>query len=97
MKRYWRDYVEHMLRTYCRHKLAEVKGTAEQENWQAVDRAFRTFSARDAEMMLFVYSSEAGVDEALIDWSVFHQVPIMECWRTLHTLIKRIAAERGLL
>ena len=99
MKRYWRDYVEHMLRTYTHNTESESDrlAPAERKNWSAVDAVYRMTPPIVCDMILNVYGREEEADQAVKRWASRHGVRETDVWSQVHQFIRKVAEERGLI
>lgn len=59
---YYADYVNHMLRHYCRHPEGcdESAGYSDRENWKACDTVLRRLKDSDREVLTEIYKTIGG-------------------------------------
>ena len=100
-KRYYTDYVNHMVRFFLSTKeVLELDGKkrCDIENWVAVQSVYALLSDEDKSMIRVLFGNTEERFEVLVNtWSATKCVPVQDVWVKVQRFTKDIATRRGLL
>ena len=96
--RYYREYVNHMLRFYCRFpKLCEFKNKRDEENWRTTKRVLDTLPEKDKNIIMEVYKRYDGLSDNVYEVSKKLRINQDVIWTLVSKVTEKIAKERGLI
>ncbi len=101
MKPYYADYVNHMLRFYCRNAGPEMIGqfrtASEEKNWHACRKVLEKLDAKDREMIQRVYRTPAiNLSDAVYGVQRELHLSLDHMWDVIGKVSYRVAKMRGI-
>lgn len=99
MRKFYSDYVRHMLRHYARTKNRKkrVRTEAEMLNWFCAERVLSSFSPEHREILEAVYGSRDYFSDAIYEYCVKHNLDQDDIWALVREVETRIATDRNLI
>lgn len=97
-KTYYSEYVNHCLRFYVRHgEQSSFRSEADKLNWFACDNAFKSFSAKDRELLMSVYKNGDTLSDGVYKTALSAGINQLSIWRLIKDVERKVAKRRGLL
>lgn len=95
--RYYSEYVTHCLRFYARHENPVFRTDVDKHNWEACDRAIKSFSPFEQQMLLFIFRERDTLEDNIYQLARARCVSQKYIWELAGKLERQVANERGLL
>lgn len=96
-KNYFNDYVHHCLKFYARVPNPKFRSEVDKKNWIACDRALKSFSDRDREIILAVYTKGDTIPDNVYKVSMQRNISQDTIWELVEKVKFKIAKCRGLI
>ena len=98
-KPFYSDYVRHMLRFYSRNTnpLQSFKSDVDKENWIACNKAIRSYSDRDKNILICVYGGYDTLPDNVYEMANKHSINQNIIWDMMKDFEHRVAKQRKLI
>lgn len=97
MRTYYTDFVSHCMRFYARHRDPKFHSEADKKNWHACDSAIKSFSDKEIQMLIDVYSDGDTIPDNVYQTSKRYEVKQDAIWKLIGDLEHKVAKRRGLI
>ena len=95
---FYSDYVRHALRFYTRNlRLSQFKSAVDKNNWDACKVSLVSFSERDRDILIAVYSGYDTLADNVYETAKKHGINQSIIWDMMKDVERKIAMNRGLL
>lgn len=92
------DYVRYAMRFYSRNlNLVSFKKKAVENNWKACDKVISNYSARDKEILIYIYGERDTLADNVYQISVKYNLHQNIIWSIMADFEEKVAIERGLV
>ena len=97
-KPFYTDYVRHALRFYSRNlSQPRFKKEVDRDNWMACHDVIGGYSARDKDILTYVYGSYDTLADNVYEMSKKYSINQNIIWDMMKEFERKIAEKRGLL
>ena len=97
-KTYYSEYVQHCMRFYARHPKPDYfRSDIDKENWQACDRAMKSFTEESKDTLLYVYREADTIADNVYQIAKKKSIKQDSVWKLMGELERLVAKKRGLI
>lgn len=96
-KTFYSEYINHCLRFFARHPHPNFRNDADKENWKACEKALKSFSNTDREMLIQIYAGGDTISDNIYTMAKEKGINQDALWKLVKELERKVAKRRGLL
>lgn len=97
MRTFYSEYVNHCLRFYARHPLPLFHSESDKKNWNACERALKSFSDSDRDIILTIYIEGDTIPDNVYQLAKSRSMEQDSIWKLINDLERKVAKRRGLI
>ena len=94
---FYSEYINHCLRFYARHPIPKFHSESDKENWNACDKALKSFPDKERQILLAIYTEGDTIPDNVYQISKKNGIAQDTVWKWISELERKVAKRRGLL